>query len=173
MGILLFLLKKVFGNLAIRQYICQFLSQGCSRFDALEKSMIKINLIRKRYHYLWRYSWKQLLQGCYQDRLLRQLEVAKVLDHPRTHEASDNLVTLCENAFLELILREFHQFHENAILDLILREFHQVVHWMILVQSPGWHNKMSWLYSQRGEEAGWLEGALSQAQPRSCKFYQI
>lgn len=56
MGILLFLLKKVFGNLAIRQYICQFLSQGCSRFDALEKSMIKINLIRKRYHYLWRYS---------------------------------------------------------------------------------------------------------------------
>ena len=56
MGILLFPLKKVFGNLAIRQYICQFLSQGCSRFDALEKSMIKINLIRKRYQYLWRYS---------------------------------------------------------------------------------------------------------------------
>ena len=55
MGILLFRLKKVLGNLAIRQYICQFLSQGCSRFDSLEKIMIKINLIKKRYHYLWRY----------------------------------------------------------------------------------------------------------------------
>ena len=59
----------------------------------------------------------------------------------------------------------------GQILDLIFWEFHQVVNWMILAQSPGWHNKTSGLDSQRGEEAGWLEGVLSQAQPRSCKFF--